>query len=177
MDQDVKGKMVVWKEEVKKDHQEQGRLPRNITMLTPEADLECPECGARMRRQHSQRMRRFFYRCEREDCDGYLGAHPDGSPLGIPANKQIRQKRTEAHGVFDLLWQEGYVKRTTAYRIMAERMGIDGELHIANLGWDECERLIELASEYLDELRNEPLEDRSEPDEEEDGWIVVKQSR
>lgn len=176
MDQDVKDKMMVWKEEVKQDHQMQGRLSRNIVMLVPEANLDCPEClNGKLRRQYSQKLRRFFYKCNQDGCEGYIGAHPDGRPLGIPADKKIRKKRQEAHDTFDLLWQEGHVKRSTAYRIMAERMGIDGELHIANLGWQECERLIELSRAYLAERRNEPLEVHSLDDvSDEDGWITVR---
>lgn len=168
--------MVVWKEQVKQDHQEQGFIERRIVMLVPEADLECPECDTgKLRRQYSQKMRRFYYKCNQEDCEGYIGAHPDGSPLGIPGNKKIRVKRQEAHSVFDRLWQEGHCKRTTAYRIMGEHMGIQGELHIANLDWEGCEKLIELANSYLAAGRafsGPPVEE--DDDEDEDGWIVVK---
>lgn len=177
MDQDVKNQMVVWKEEVKKDHQEQGFIERRIVMLVPESDLDCPECeSGKLRRTYSQKMRRFYYKCNQENCEGYIGAHPDGSPLGIPANKKIRQKRQEAHEVFDRLWKEGHCKRTTAYRIMAERMGIEDELHIANLGWAECEQLIKLSNEFLVAGRafsGSPVDDEDE-DEDEDGWVIVK---
>jgi ssDNA-binding Zn-finger/Zn-ribbon topoisomerase 1 len=66
--------------------------------------LTCPDCGGTMRLKSS----RFgpFYGCSNwPACDCTHGAHPNGEPLGIPADKETRQARTAAHAVFDPLWQ------------------------------------------------------------------------
>ena len=57
--------------------------------------LACPECAAPMELRPS----RFgqFYGCTRwPACDGTHGAHPNGSPLGTPANRATKDARIEA---------------------------------------------------------------------------------
>jgi hypothetical protein len=46
-----------------------------------------------------------FWSCARYPaCDGAVGAHPDGSPLGFPVPKDIRELRIAAHAMLDKLW-------------------------------------------------------------------------
>ena len=70
---------------------------------------DCPDCGAPMELVPSQLGEdRWYYRCTTyPDCRGSHGAHPDGSPLGIPADAETREYRKLAHAAFDKLWNGG----------------------------------------------------------------------
>lgn len=122
-------------------------------VLCQELTLKCPEkaCGGRLVRGWSKKYGRYEYRCDVTRCSGYIGAHPDGSPLGKPANKATRQARIRAHEVFDRLWSRVTpvrITRTAAYRWLAQAMG-KTEVHIAEMDAAECERVVQLVSERL----------------------------
>lgn len=72
-------------------------------------------------------------------CDAQVGTHPDGSPLGTLANKQLRTMRRQFKAVFNPLWEDietaypgiplkrGHVRqlmRTRAYHWLAEQMNL-----------------------------------------------------
>lgn len=98
------------------------------------------------------------WRCQR--CDALVGCHkegapvraPDGSitvsdgtiPLGSLANKELREARKEAHRMFDPLWRDSKrMKRTEAYRWMADQLGIELEdAHVARLEFEQCVKLM-----------------------------------
>lgn len=65
----------------------------------------CPEkCGGTMVLRDSRRGP--FYGCSRHPwCDATHGAHPNGAPLGTPANRETKAARIAVHAVFDQLWQ------------------------------------------------------------------------
>lgn len=109
-------------------------------------DLTCPDCGSTMQLRPSRYG--HFYGCTGyPECRGTHGAHPDGSPLGTPADRETKHARIEAHGAFDRLWKwapdyyeidendkegrERAVKRiqraarNRAYAWLAHEMGID----------------------------------------------------
>jgi len=68
-------------------------------------DLSCGECGAPMRLRTS--VYGPFYGCSQyPDCNGVHGGHPDGSPLGTPADAKTRSAHSLAHAAFDRLWRE-----------------------------------------------------------------------
>jgi len=106
----------------------------------------CPDCGAPM----AQRCSTYgpFWGCSRYPaCRATHGAHPDGSPLGVPANSATKRARIEAHAAFDLLWRTGRMKRNEAYRWLAEQLGIERRAcHIANFDAATCARVVEIAS-------------------------------
>ena len=111
-------------------------------------ELECPECGAKM----TLRKSRFgqFYGCSTwPKCDAAHGAHPDGTPLGVPANKATKQARIKAHEAFDTLWKGGRMKRSEAYSWMASALGLTAaEAHIGRFDIPTCERLVEAVRTY-----------------------------
>lgn len=41
------------------------------------------------------------------DCDCKHGAHPDGSPMGVPGNQEVRALRIEVHRICDEIWGKG----------------------------------------------------------------------
>jgi len=76
----------------------------------------CPDCSADMILRDSKFG--LFYGCTNwPDCEAKHGAHPDGRPLGIPADKSTREARIHAHNVFDQLWKGKHrvMKRRAAY--------------------------------------------------------------
>jgi ssDNA-binding Zn-finger/Zn-ribbon topoisomerase 1 len=93
-----------------------------------------------------------FYGCSRwPDCACTHGAHPDGSPKGIPGDKATREARIAAHEAFDRLWkprgEPGKMPRSEAYRILREMMDMTaGEAHIARFTKEQCKKLIDLLS-------------------------------
>lgn len=112
-------------------------------------DLKCPECQGIMRLKRSKHG--LFYGCENwPDCQGTHGAHPDGRPLGTPADAKTKRQRIQAHRVFDRLWtpyngQEPRMTRPQAYTWMRRAMKIsEAEAHISRFNTDQCLRLIEL---------------------------------
>jgi len=83
-------------------------------------------------------------------CDGRVGAHPDGRPLGTLADAETRRLRMQLHGVIDPRWRqlmdEGRSKRqarSEVYAWLGQLMGSD-DFHVGNLNADECRRALAL---------------------------------
>lgn len=114
------------------------QFPKAVT------NLICADCGARMEVRASKYG--AFYGCVRwPECNGTHGAHPDGSPLGTPADKATREARIKAHFVFDQVWKNQYLLRRQAYQWMREQMGLShSKAHIGRFSKEQCERLIGL---------------------------------
>lgn len=111
----------------------------------------CGECGSRMRLRWTDKFRRWFYGCaEWPRCDGIHGAHPDGKPLGVPANKATKAARIRAHDAFDRLHGRGRMTRSQAYAWLAKRMKLPEEFcHIGRFNERDCERVVEVAEARL----------------------------
>lgn len=103
----------------------------------------CGECGSLM----VQRSSRFgpFWGCSTfPTCRGTHGAHPDGTPLGTPANAETKVARIRAHDAFDTLWQTKKERRD-AYHWMRKAMGMSkDQAHIGRFNIEQCSRLVEL---------------------------------
>lgn len=82
-----------------------------------------------------------FWQCV--SCDAYVGCHKnskDYKPLGILANRELRQLRIKAHGLFDLSWRSGKITRDKAYQRLSQSMGIKKkDCHIGHFNIDQCE--------------------------------------
>jgi hypothetical protein len=136
-------------------HRRSDRLKSRVQEkdLVPEEFFRCPEdeCSGQLRRRWSHKYGRWFYGCDKHfitGCNGGIGCHPNGSPLGIPANAETRKARIEAHKIFDQLWKECHMKRSEAYKFFAKYMELD-ELHIAQLDKEQCEKLSAGVENYL----------------------------
>jgi len=103
--------------------------------------LACGDCGGAM----VLRASRFrpFYSCTRYPaCRGTHGAHPDGRPLGVPADAATRQARIDAHAAFDRVWSGGAKgARQRAYSWLAAKMGRD-VVHIGEMTVAECVEVV-----------------------------------
>jgi len=88
----------------------------------------------------------LFYGCTRwPACDGTHGAHPDGKPLGTPADAKTKRWRGKAHAQFDKLWQGpgAEMSRFAAYRWLRSTLGLsEDEGHIGKFSIAMCQRLI-----------------------------------
>lgn len=119
-------------------------------------DLKCGECGALMVLRKSPKFPKPFYGCSRfPECRGTHGAHPNGSPLGVPASKEVKEWRIKAHDAFDTLWKCGGINMTRkkAYQLLTQEMGESKQVHIGELDIEGCNRVI-VASEKLLKLRS-----------------------
>jgi hypothetical protein len=111
-------------------------------------DLQCPEpgCGALLVLRESERFEKPFYGCSawpQTRCAGTHGAHPDGSPLGIPADQGTKAARVRAHDAFDAMWKGMGMRRDDAYRWLSKQLGLTAEeAHIGRLSIAQCEKLI-----------------------------------
>lgn len=112
-------------------------------------DLICPDCGTLMILRPSRYG--LFYGCRAfPDCKGTHGAHPNGAPLGVPANKATKDMRIRAHAAFDAIWKPGIEKgrkrrRGRSYCWLAKRMGVK-EVHMGEMTIEECENVIRLCA-------------------------------
>ena len=104
--------------------------------------LCCGECGAPMVARTSKYGP--FYGCSAwPRCRGTHGAHPDGSPLGVPADAATKAARIRAHAAFDRLWKGGTMKRAQAYGWLSRTLGIAGaDCHIGRFDAATCERVV-----------------------------------
>lgn len=105
------------------------------------ADIRCGECGELMVLRNS-RFGKFYGCSAYPKCKGTHGAHPDGKPLGTPANAATKQARMKAHAAFDRLWKGGGRTRGQAYGWLKAQASIPD--HISEMDAKQCAVLIEL---------------------------------
>lgn len=109
------------------------------------AEVLCGECGAPMSLRESRHGP--FYGCTRYPaCKGSHGAHPNGAPLGIPADAATKAARVKAHAAFDTLWKPDAAKMTRkqAYAWLQSTLGLSKDAaHIGNFTTEQCTLLIE----------------------------------
>lgn len=115
-------------------------------------DVKCPECGSKMILRETTKFKwdngenRLFYGCVRwPACRGTHGAHPNGAPLGTPADSETKQARIRAHAAFDQLWKPARARMTQdeAYLWMQSKMGLkSSEAHIGKFNIEQCDTLV-----------------------------------
>lgn len=109
------------------------------------ATLTCPDCGSEMVLRNS-RFGKFYGCSTYPACKAAHGAHPNGKPLGIPADKETKQWRIKAHDAFDTLWKRGggvRIGRSAAYKWLQESLSMTSEqCHIGRFDIETCKRVI-----------------------------------
>lgn len=89
--------------------------------------ITCPYCHAPAQLRpassiygiHTKDSAAKLYVCSRYPaCDAYVQAHKaTGLPMGTLANKELRQKRMQAHRTFNQLWEKGFMRKQGCLRM------------------------------------------------------------
>jgi hypothetical protein len=114
-------------------------------------ELCCPDCGDSMALMKDRNF--VGYRCRSLDCRGSHASHPDGSPVGTPADARTRKARTLAHEAFDRVWRTKKMTRGRAYAWMRNELGMtEEECHIGSFDVETCRRLVQKVRGYYPDL-------------------------
>jgi hypothetical protein len=104
------------------------------------------------------------------DCDGYVGTHPDGQPLGFLVDKETRRWRLQVHAQIDPLWQdpEVWINRPQLSKNKAKRTArtqVYGWLrHLMKMSPYDCHVgmfTTEQCIEALEQIALHPYEERT----------------
>ncbi|MEC4049307.1 zinc-finger-containing protein [Flavobacterium sp. SUN046] len=88
-------------------------------------------------------------------CDSYVGTHDDGTALGRLANKNLRNRKKQAHFWFDKIWQEKYLERGELYQELSEFLDLPPEYtHVGMFSETMCIKTENWAKKYYNELSN-----------------------
>jgi ssDNA-binding Zn-finger/Zn-ribbon topoisomerase 1 len=121
------------------------RLTRIYEKRPKEYPVKC-FCGSLMKVKWSGKFESWFYGCVRFPvCKGTHGMHPDGKPLGVPADPETKKWRIAAHESFDRLWKSGKMNRKEAYKWLAEKFQV-AEIHIGEADIERCKEIIKVCS-------------------------------
>jgi hypothetical protein len=84
------------------------------------------------------------------DSDHYVGTYRRGLSLGRLADRSLRQKKMEAHAVFDPLWENMVFKsRDAAYVWLASKMNLPKEeTHFGMFDEKQCEKAIRIINRF-----------------------------
>lgn len=95
-------------------------------------------------------QRRLFWSCPFYPfCTVQHGAHPDGRPVGFPADKRTRRARSEAHEEFDALWRGMKLSRSQGYELLQQITGLpEKEAHIGCFDYEQCAALVSAVRAY-----------------------------
>ena len=116
-------------------------------MTAPIKKLYCPNCGSVMILHKAVRQ----YKCSKyPKCKAVHGSHPDGTPLGTPADTMTCRARRRAHKAFDAIFHTyPEIHRTVCYHWMQLAMGLTiAEAHIAHFDVQKCDELIKLCKKF-----------------------------
>lgn len=117
-----------------------------LTELAKMPSLPCPECEGKLVLRLSKYG--LFYGCNNyPSCKATHGSHPDGKPLGVPANKETKAWRVKAHQAFDKLFEgeNPLMSREEAYAYLQIIMHLtEEEAHIGKFSVGQCKELIDL---------------------------------
>jgi len=116
----------------------------------------CPYCGTFSKMVTGQRIYPHrqdlfdmqFYLCA--PCDAYVGCHEGTTnPLGRLADLALRRAKNRAHAAFDPLWRNGKMKRQSAYKWLAQQLGIDAkDCHIGMFDVEICEKVVKACQDH-----------------------------
>ena len=111
-------------------------------------EVLCPYCGYEAQFVDSIAVYRksygMIYLCW--PCDARVGVHKGtDKPLGRLANAELRKAKIAAHSAFDPMWRNATKSRRSAYKWLAEQLGIEGkDCHIGMFDVDMCQKVIEV---------------------------------
>lgn len=119
------------------------------------SEVKCPYCGSDAHLVGGKKIyphrpdlyEKVFYECE--PCGAFVGCHfGTTNPLGRLANAELRKKKMAAHALFDPIWRTGQMSRSEAYKMLAEKLGIEQkDCHIGMFDVDMCNKVIQVCRE------------------------------
>lgn len=104
----------------------------------------CPYCNQVTKFTANFRLDRdvnkYIYLCP--NCGASVSAHnSDGSPMGIPANKELRKLRFDTHKLLEKYAKKKYMSRKQSYIWLAKKTNKKYEdTHIGYFTYDECQK-------------------------------------
>ena len=138
--------------------------------------LRCLYCGAKCLLccgslvYHGSKRFGCIWVCPTPGCDAYVGCHKrTHTPLGNPANYELRELRRKCHYEFDPLWEENaktlqlcnkggqpasdrrklMAARNQMYKRLADYMNLPIEMcHIAMFHDEQCYKVLEFVKQY-----------------------------
>lgn len=129
---------------------------------TKNKTIRCPYCGRIAELKDASyvygnkcRGGQLYVCCNYPACDSYVGVHSGTQiPKGTLANRELRQKRIQAHRIFDQIWMQGILSKADAYRWMADKFCLnDSQAHIGQFSGYMCDQLIAEAMKVLQNNR------------------------
>lgn len=116
--------------------------------------MKCPYCDIEVVMVHSKVFYgrdygTYVFLCR--DCGAYVGSHKNSkTPLGTPANRELRMLRRKCHELIDPFWKYGKYSRSEVYRRLAKRFNLPLEkAHIGMFDEKQCKELISLFNERV----------------------------
>lgn len=122
--------------------------------------VECPTCKIEMMLLESTAFRhrdgstKKLYVCP--TCDCRHGSHPNGEPVGMPADRPTREARVRLHTLFDPLWKNQYMSRNEAYRLL-QRLNDGIRVHMGGMSKAECDTMYDKLFTYYEQQYPEIL--------------------
>lgn len=111
--------------------------------------VKCPECSADMILRNSKYGK--FYGCSTFPvCQATHGAHPNGKPLGVPGNTELKLLRMKAHAQLESLfgkWETLTRKAKNKMYVWLKENTESG--HVGMMGKEEVTKLLETISSEL----------------------------
>lgn len=88
----------------------------------------------------------MMYLCK--PCDAYVGCHNNSKkPLGVMANKELREWRKRVHSLIDPIWRSGKLRRGQVYARLSRALGF--QYHTGESDIETCKRVLAIAPEIL----------------------------
>lgn len=125
----------------------------------PDSAIRCPNCGSTMVLRSADGIYRenpdhtMLYVCKHyPECDTYVRTYPGtGVPMGMPANRELRALRIEAHKYFDQLYLSGIMSKKEAYLWLADLLQVPlSQAHISFLGEYYCRKVMQESQKVLE---------------------------
>lgn len=88
----------------------------------------CPFCGHEIVKTSNTELygkeygNGVCYLCR--NCKASVGTHPNGKPLGLLANAEMKRLKKLCHAYFDSCWKSRKLKRNNAYKILSKKLNI-----------------------------------------------------
>lgn len=91
------------------------------------------------------------------NCRAFCGVHKDDPTrsLGRVASRELRECRKQAHAQFDLIWKQGHLEKSEAYKWLSQELEIPKQYtHMGMFSQKTCLKVIEVSKSLLLKLEN-----------------------